>query len=124
MWTTKNRCSSERSQLRYSSDLTDDEWARVASLIPPAKPSGNKRSVDMREVINGILYVLSTKCRWRAVPRDLPPKSTLHDYLIAWGCDGTLDRIHRVLYVEARESKADTKRTRPLSIAGTRRTRG
>ena len=83
---------------RYPSDLTDDEWARVAPLIPPAKRGGNKRHVDVREVMNGIMYVLSTGCQWRAIPKDLPPRSTLFDYLDLWSYDGTLDRIHHALY--------------------------
>ena len=60
MWTAKNRRRYDRSALRYPSDLTDDEWARVGSLIPPARRGGNKRHVDVREVMNGIMYVLST----------------------------------------------------------------
>jgi transposase len=89
--------------LRYPSDLTDDEWAHVVPLIPPAKPGGNKRTVDVREVMNGIMYVLSTGCQWRAVPKDLPARSTLFDYLNLWSYDGTLDRIHHALYLECRE---------------------
>jgi transposase len=103
MWTPQNRKRYDRSQLRYPSDLTDDEWALVAPQIPPAKPGGNKRTVDIREVMNGVMYVLSTGCQWRALPKDLPPKSTVHDYLILWNCDGTLDRIHHALYVACRE---------------------
>ncbi len=103
MWTTQNRRRYDRSQLRYPSDLTDDEWSHVALLIPSAKPGGNKRSVDVREVMNGIMYVLSTGCQWRAVPKDVPPRSTLFDYLNLWSCDGTLDRIHHALYLECRE---------------------
>ena len=103
MWTTQNRKRYDRSQLRYPSDLTDDEWAQVAALIPRAKPGGNKGTVDIREVMNGVMYVLSTGCQWRALPKDLPPKSTVHDYLILWSCDGTLERIHHALYVACRE---------------------
>jgi transposase len=103
MWTPQNRKRYDRSQLRYPSDLTDAEWAHVGPLIPPAKSGGNKRTVDIREVMNGVMYVLSTGCQWRALPKDLPPKSTVHDYLILWSCDGTLDRIHYALYVECRE---------------------
>lgn len=103
MWTAQNRRRYDRSQLRYPSDLTDDEWGHVEPLIPPAKPGGNKRSVDVREVMNGIMYVLSTGCQWRAIPKDLPPKSTVHDYLDLWSWDGTLDRIHHALYAECRE---------------------
>ena len=69
-------------------------------LIPPAKRGGNKRSVDIREVVNGVLYVLSTGCPWRAIPKDFPPRSTLFDYMRLWSHDGTLDRLHRVLFVE------------------------
>ena len=57
----------------------------------------------MREVVNGLMYVLSTGCQWAAIPKDLPPKSTVYDYFDLWGWDGTLDRIHHALYVECRE---------------------
>ena len=66
MWTAKNRGRYDRSKLRYPSDLTGDEWAHVEPLIPPAKRGGNRRHVDVREVMNGIMYVLSTGCQWRA----------------------------------------------------------
>ncbi len=103
MWTAKNRGRYDRSKLRYPSDLTDDEWALVVPLIPPARRGGNKRHVDVREVMNGIMYILSTGCQWRAIPKDLPPRSTVHDYLDLWSYDGTLDRIHHALYMECRE---------------------
>jgi transposase len=103
MWTAKNRRRYDRSQLRYPSDLTDEEWAHVEPLIAPAKRGGNRRRVDVREVMNGIMYVLSTGCQWRAVPKDLPPRSTLFGYLDLWSWEGTLDRIHHALYVECRE---------------------
>ena len=103
MWTTQNRKRYDRSRLRYPSDRTDDEWAHVAPLISPAKRGGNKRTVVVREVMNGIMYILSTGCQWRALPKDLPPRSTVHDYLDLWSYDGTLDRIHHALYVECRE---------------------
>src|SRR5437899_5766118 len=77
MWTAKNRGRYDRSKLRYPSDLTDDEWAHVEPLIPPAKRGGNKRHIEVREVMNGIMYILSTGCQWRAIPKDLPPRSTL-----------------------------------------------
>jgi transposase len=103
MWTKENRGRYDRSQLRYPSDLTDEEWALVAPEIPPAKRGGNKRTVDVREVINGLMFVLSTGCQWRAIPKDLPPRSTLHDYLDRWDYDGTLNRIHHVLYIKCRD---------------------
>ena len=83
--------------------LTDEEWALVEPLIAPAKRGGNKRTVDVREVVNGLMYVLSTGCQWRAIPKVLPPRSTVHDYFDLWAWDGTLDRIHHALYVQCRE---------------------
>ena len=103
MWTIENRGRYDRSRLRYPSDLTDDEWALVAPLIPPAKRGGNKRTVDVREVVNGLMYILSTGCQWAAMPKDLAPRSTVHDYLGRWDWDGTLARIHHTLYVQCRE---------------------
>src|SRR5271156_1112486 len=104
MWTNENRGRYDRSRLRYPSDLTDEEWAHVDPLIPPAKRGGNKRTVDAREVVNGLMYVLSTGCQWRAIPKDLPPRSTLYDYFDLWSWDGTLDRIHDALYLRCREA--------------------
>lgn len=103
MWTTENRPRYNRDNLRYPSDLTDEEWALVEPLIPPGKRGGGKRTVVMRNVMNGIMYVLSTGCQWRAIPKDLPPRSTLFDYLDLWSWDGTLERIHHALYVQCRE---------------------
>ena len=77
MWTPENRGRYDRSKLRYPSDLTDEEWSLVRPLIPAAKPGGNKRTVDVREVVNGIMYILSTGCQWAALPKDLPPRSTV-----------------------------------------------
>ena len=103
MWTMGNRNLYDRSQLRYPSDLTDEEWALVEPMIPPAKRGGGKRSVVMRDVVNGVMYILSTGCQWRALPKDLPPRSTVHGYLDLWNWDGTLDRIHHALHVKCRE---------------------
>jgi transposase len=103
LWTDKNRAKYDRDHLRYPSDLTDDEWACVEPLIPPAKLGGGKRRTDMRAVMNGVMYILSTGCQWRYIPKDFPPRSTLHDYFTWWICDGTLDRIHHALYVECRD---------------------
>src|SRR5258708_36583989 len=98
MWTAKNRGRYDRSALRYPSDLTDDEWALVEPLIPPARRGGNKRHVDEREVMNGIMYILSTGCQWRGIPKNLPPPRTVPDYLDFWGYDGTPGRIPYALF--------------------------
>ena len=105
MWTSKNRARYDRSKLRYPSDLTDDEWQLVEPLIPAGKPGGDKRTVVMREVVNGLMYVLSTGCQWRAIPKDLPPKSTVYDYFDLWTYDGTLVRMHHALYEQCREQE-------------------
>jgi len=72
-------------------------------VIPPAKHGGRRRSVNLREVLNAIFYVLSTGSQWNALPNDLPPKSTVYDYFDLWDWDGTLERIHHTLYVAVRE---------------------
>ena len=103
MWKPEHRRAADRRGLRYPSDLTDGEWALVAPLIPPAKRGGRPRKVDVREVLNAIFYVLSTGCQWNALPSDLPPRSTVWDYLDLWEWDGTIERIHHELYVRCRE---------------------
>jgi transposase len=103
MWTDENRAHYDRSKLRYPSDLTDREWSLIEPLIPPAKPGGNRRTVVVRDVVDGVMYILSTGCQWSALPKDLPPRSTVNDYFRRWNDDGTLDRIHHALYVKCRE---------------------
>lgn len=103
MWTQANRARYDRSHLRYPSDLTNEEWAVVEPLIPPGKRGGDKRTVNLREVVNGMLYVLSTGCQWRAMPKDLPPRSTVHGYFDLWTWDGTIEHIHHELYVRCRD---------------------
>jgi transposase len=84
MWTTENRARYNREHLRYPRDTTDEEWTEMASLIPPGRRGGRKRTVNVREVLNGLLYVLSTGCQWRAIPKELPPRSTIFDYFARW----------------------------------------
>ena len=76
----------------------------------PGKSGGGKRTVIMREVVNGLMYILSTGCQWRAIPKDLPPKSSVYDYFDLWTYDGTLERIHHALYVA---NKLSGKPVRP-----------
>jgi transposase len=103
MWTDENRAGYDRSKLRYPSDLTDQEWSLIEPLIPPARRGGNRRTVVVRDVVDGVMYILSTGCQWSALPKDLPPRSTVNDYFRRWDDDGTLDRIHHALYVQCRE---------------------
>ena len=104
MWKPEHRLAAGRSRLRYPSDLNAAEWALIAALIPPARRGGRRRTVNVREVLNAIFYVLSTGCQWNALPKDLPPKSTAHFYFMLWDWDGTLERIHDTLYVAMREA--------------------
>src|SRR6202453_425960 len=104
MWTSKNRGRYDRSRLRYPSDLTDEEWALVEPLIAPAKRGGNRRHVVVREVVNGLMYILSTGCQWRAIPTDPPPRPAFHDFFSTRSGDGALDRIHDALYEKYRQA--------------------
>jgi transposase len=103
MWTSENRCHYHRGHLRYERDLTDEEWVETEPRIAPAKPGGNKRTANLREVINGTMYLLTNGCQRRAIPKDLPLESTIQGYLDRWGDDGTLHRLYHVRYLEWRE---------------------
>ena len=78
MRTDQNRGRYNRDTLRYPSDLTDGEWDFLRPLIPRAKRGGRPREVDEREIISRLLYILTTHCQWRQIPRDLPSRSTLY----------------------------------------------
>jgi transposase len=103
MWNAETRTRYDRKGLRYWSDLTDAEWDLVAPLIPPAKRGGRRRTVEVRAVLDAVLYVLENGCKWRCLPEGFPPRSTVHSYLQLWAGDGTLERIHHELYVRTRE---------------------
>ena len=78
---------------RYPSDVSDAQWAVLETLIPPARPGGRPRKVDMREVVNAIFYQARTGCPWDYLPHDLPPKSSVWDYFECWRDDGTLQKL-------------------------------
>lgn len=78
---------------RYPSDLTDEQWGVIGPLLPAAKPGGRPRSVDMREVINTLLYQARSSCQWDMLPHDLLAKSTVWDYFACWRDDGTWQEI-------------------------------
>jgi len=90
---------------RYPSDLTDAEWMVIAPLIPPAKPGGRPRTVNMREVLNGIFYVLRTGCPWRYMPHDLPNWMTCYMYYRRFCREGVWERINAILRQEIREKE-------------------
>ena len=78
----------DRKGRRYPSDLSDAEWKPVDPLIPPAKPGGRKRSINVREVLNGIFYVLSTGCQWKALPKSFGSASAVHKHFQRWRQQG------------------------------------
>jgi len=86
----------------YPSDLNDAEWQILKPLISPAKPGGRPRKTDMREVFNGIFYVLRSGCAWRMLPHDLPPYKTVYHYFRQWKGDGTWERMNQELRAKLR----------------------
>jgi putative transposase len=88
----------------YRTDLTDAQWKLIKPLIPPAKPGGRPRAVDMREVLNTLFYQDRTGCQWDLLPHDLLPKSTVYDYFAAWRDDGTWQRMVDALRPKVREA--------------------
>ncbi len=87
---------------RYPTDLTDDEWAILEPLIPPAKAGGRPRSADAREVVNAVRYLLRSGCAWRLLPREFPPWPTVYAYFRRWQADGTWERTAGALRRELR----------------------
>lgn len=103
MWTDITRRQHSRAGLRYPSDLRDEEWALIDPLFPPARPGGRPRSTDLREVLNAVLYVGTSGCQWRMLPKDFPPLSTVQRYFYAWRDSGLLATINHLLVMTARE---------------------
>lgn len=81
----------------YPSDLSDEQWQAIGRLIPPAKPGGRPRTVDMRDVLNALFYLARTGCAWRMLPKDYPPKDTVYYYFKNFRQDGTWERIHDLI---------------------------
>jgi transposase len=119
MWTAENRGTYDRKAKRYPSDLTDGEWALVEPHLPPPTKGRRHPALDRREVMNAILYVLTTGCQWRQLPRDFPSKTAVHKCLIGLQHDGVLTRIHDALYGKVRE-EAGKAPTPTLSIIDSR----
>jgi putative transposase len=90
------------SRRSYSSDLTDVEWALIAPLIPAAKPNGTPRRVDIREILNGIFYVLRSGCSWRLLPHDLSCWQTTYGYFRRWAATDVWERINDELRASVR----------------------
>src|ERR1700726_642987 len=97
VWTQITRAQYRRDQLVYASDTTDAEWLLLSFFLPARCRVGRPREVDLRAVMNAILYILATGCQWRAVPKDFPPRSTIQYYFYDWRDRRIWRGINRVL---------------------------
>ena len=102
-WTETTRAQYRREGLRYASDATDGEWALIAPLLPPRARIGRPRTTILREVVNAILYMASTGCQWRALPKEFPPRSSVQGYFYRRSHDGVFALINHALVMAARE---------------------
>ena len=130
MWTSENRARYDRDELRYPSDVTAAEWALIEPLIPAAKRGGRRTKTGMRQTFNAVMYLLSTGCQWRYLPKDFPPQGTVRRYFDAWNWRGGLGRMHDALYEfcrargargqphrrDHRQSEREERRKRRVSI--------
>ena len=113
MWTPTIREQHSRSELRYSTDLTDAEWTVIEPLLAAACPHGRPRLRSMREIVNGIFYVLRGGIAWRLLPMDLPPKSTVYGYFSAWRDSGLFVSINHHLVMTAQNGSAGNRGLAP-----------
>ena len=102
-WDDTARLDHSRACARYPSDLTDGEWSLIAPLLPPARPGGRPRTTSLREVVNALLYIVSSGCQWRMLPKDFPPVSTVRGYFYDWRDRAILATINHLLVMTARE---------------------
>ena len=103
MWTDITREQHNRDELRYPSDLRDEEWAVIAPVFPPPRPGGRPRTTDLRAVVNALFYVATSGCQWRMLPKDFPPRSTVQRYFYEWRDSGLWQSINHLLVMTARE---------------------
>ncbi|MFL5001057.1 MAG: IS5 family transposase [Xanthobacteraceae bacterium] len=108
-WTEITREQYRRDDLRYASDTRDEEWALIAPLMPAPCKRGRPREVDLRTIVNAILYIGATGCQWRALPKDFPPYSTVQHYFYGWRTLGLWARINDVLVRTERTRKGRKK---------------
>jgi putative transposase len=86
----------------YPSNLTDEQWQLLELLLPPAKPGGRPRTTDIRQVVNGIVYLVRSGCSWRMLPHDFPPRPAVHDYYRKYRRDGIWNQIYEMLHERVR----------------------
>ena len=104
-WNEITREKYERKSSRYASDLTDAEWALIEPDMPPPKRMGRPRKWPMREIMNALLYMASTGCQWRFLPKDFPPFSTVQKYFYWWRDVRLLEKINHRLLLERFQRK-------------------
>src|SRR5271156_4684893 len=104
MWTEITRPKYEREGQRYASDVTDAEWALIEPHMPAAKPLGRPREIELRAVLDAILYIARTGCQWRMLPKDFPPFTTVQGYFYDRRDNGLFENINFALLVQAREA--------------------
>jgi len=102
MWTETAQQQYRRDGLRYASDVTDEEWALIEALLPPPRRLGRPRTTEMREVVNAMLYMLTTGCQWRWLPKEFPPFSTVQRFFYRWRDAGLWQTINHSLVMRAR----------------------
>lgn len=103
MWTPTTRAQHGREGLRYQTDLTDVEWAVIAPHLPRERNTGRPRSWPMREIVNGIFYVMRAGCPWRLLPTDLPPWGTIYRWFALLRDAERFEAINHLLVMEDRE---------------------
>src|SRR6516165_807355 len=104
MWTETTQQQYRRDSLRYASDVTDEEWALVEGFLPRPRKLGRPRTTEMREVVNALLYMLTTGCQWRLLPKEFPPFSTVQRFFYRWREAGLWQTINHSLVMQAREA--------------------
>ena len=102
-WTKLTRRDYERRGLRYASDATAKEWALLEPHMPAPRPVGRPRTTDLRQVVNALLYMATTGCQWRMLPKEFPPYTTVQGYFYDWRDSGLLATINHHLVIAARE---------------------
>src|SRR5215468_9531622 len=114
----------------YPTDLLDRHWDCIKDLVPAAKAGGRPRSLEMRQVINAILYILVSGAQWRMLPKDFPKWQSVYYYFRIWRDDGTWQRIHDTLRAEVRRQAGrhkhptagclDSQSVKSTAVAGER----
>ncbi|MDV7341618.1 IS5 family transposase [Terasakiella sp. A23] len=102
-WTATTRSDYDRSNCRYASDLTDEEWILIECFMPLPRTQGRPRTTELRQVMNAILYIATTGCQWRMLPNDFPPRSTVQRYFYDWRSRGLLKTINHNLVMWTRD---------------------